>query len=514
MTDRYDAIVVGAGHNGLVCAALLAKAGKDVLVLEAKDQAGGAAVTREFADGYAVSPCAHLLYQLQPAVQKDLKLDIDLASEDMATIALRETGEHLRISGGVADGVSDSDAESYSAFHKQMTRYANLVKTHLNRPPPRLVADGARNLLSLARLGLDVRRLGKADMREFLRLIGMNIHDEVTERFADPTLRGLVSLDAVLGTHLGPRSPNTLFTYLYRLAGNGGRIDSPKGGMGAVSDAIADAATQAGASIRTGVPVARIIVENGRVTGVETESGERFDSYMVISNADPKSTFMCLVGARHMETGFTRRVHHYRSRGNAAKLHLALDGLPEIEGLSRPEYGDRLVISPDEHYVERAFNPAKYGESSPEPVVEITFPSFRDPRLAPSGKHVMSAVVQYAPYALKGGWSDAAKAEFEAATLRVIERFVPNIVQRIVTSELLTPADIEQQFLITGGHWHHGELTMDQFMFTRPVIGAAQYQTPVEGLWLCGAGAHPGGGVSGAAGRNAAKSILQREKAR
>ena len=284
--------------------------------------------------------------------------------------------------------------------------------------------------------------------------------------------------------------------------------------MGAVSDELADAATDAGATIRAGTPVARITVHNGRVTGVETESGERFDSYMVISNADPKSTLMCLVGARHMETGFTRRVHHYRSRGNAAKLHLALDGLPEIAGLSRSEYGDRLVIAPDEHYVERAFNPAKYGESSPEPVVEMTFPSFRDPRTAPSGKHVMSAVVQYAPYALKGGWSDAAKADFEAAALRAIERFAPDIVKRIVASELLTPADIEQEFLITGGHWHHGELTMDQFMFTRPVIGAAQYQTPVEGLYLCGAGTHPGGGVSGASGRNAANVILQREKAR
>ena len=444
---------------------------------------------------------------------QDLKLDIDLASEDMATIALRETGEHLRISGGVADGVSDSDAESYSAFHKQMTRYANLVKTHLNRPPPRLVADGARNLLSLARLGLDVRRLGKADMREFLRLIGMNIHDEVTERFADPTLRGLVSLDAVLGTHLGPRSPNTLFTYLYRLAGNGGRIDSPKGGMGAVSDAIADAATQAGASIRTGVPVARIIVENGRVTGVETESGERFDSYMVISNADPKSTFMCLVGARHMETGFTRRIHNIRMKGNAAKLHLALDGLPTIDGIEENEYGERFVVAPDENYVERAFNAAKYGETSAKPVFEITFPSYQDASLAPDGKHVMSAIVQYAPYKLKEGWSDAARQAFAEKAIDMLGEYMPDLKGKIGASEMLTPADIEKQFLITGGHWHHGELTLDQFLFTRPVGGAAQYAMPLEGLYLCGAGAHPGGGVSGAAGRNAARMILKREKA-
>ena len=514
MTERFETIVVGAGHNGLVCATLLARAGKDVLVLEAADQVGGAAVTREFADGYAASACAHLLYQLSPAVRKELKLRPKLVSRDMATIALVDDGNHLRIKGRDVAGAGDADAASFAGFRKRMNRYADLLSTHFNRPPPRLGAKGLPNLLPLAKLGFDVRRLGRKDMREFLRLIGMNIHDEVTERFESPTLRGAVSLDAVLGTHLGPRSPNTVLTYLCRLAGDHGRMAQPEGGMGSISDELAEKATDAGAIIRTGTPVKRIVLMNGRVTGVELENGDTIESYMVVSNADPKGTFMCLVGARHMETGFTRRVHHYRSKGNAAKLHLALDGLPEIAGLSRSEYGDRIVIAPDEHYVERAFNPAKYGESSPEPVVEITFPSFRDPRLAPSGKHVLSAVVQYAPYAIKGGWTDSAKAEFEAATLRVIERFAPDVVQRITASELLTPADIEREFLITGGHWHHGELTMDQFMFTRPVIGAANYRTPVEGLWLCGAGTHPGGGVSGAAGRNAAKAILNREKSR
>jgi len=261
------------------------------------------------------------------------------------------------------------------------------------------------------------------------------------------------------------------------------------------------------------MPVSRIVIDNGRVAGVVTESGERFDSMTVISNADPKRTIMELVGARHVETGFTRRIHHLRMKGNAAKLHLSLDGLPTIDGLSRKDYAQRIVIAPDEHYVERAFNPAKYGESSPEPVLEITFPSFRDSSLAPTGKHVMSAIVQYAPYELKGGWTDAARQQFEAAAIRVVERYAPDIAQRITASELLTPADIEREFHITGGHWHHGELTLDQLMFVRPVCGAAQYRMPVDGLYLCGAGAHPGGGVSGAAGRNAARAILSREKA-
>jgi len=513
MTDKYDAIVVGAGHNGLVCSALLAKAGKRVLVLEANEQVGGAAITREFADGYSVSACAHLLYQLQPEVRKDLKLSTRLASEDMTTIALHVDGKHLRLKGHEVEGVSDEDREQYRQFRKRMTRFSDLLRKYLNKPPPRLGTKNFKDLATLGQLGLDMRLLGKNEMREFLRLIGMNIHDEVNERFDSPLLKGAISLDSVLGTHLGPRSPNTIMTYLYRQAGDHGRSGVPAGGMGSVSNELAHAARAAGVTIRTAMPVKRVIVENGRATGVETESGERFDCLTVISNADPKRTMMELVGAKHFETGFARRIHHLRVKGNAAKLHLALDGLPAIAGLSKKDYAERIVIAPDEDYVERAFNPAKYGASSPAPVIEISFPSFRDETLAPTGKHVMSAVVQYAPYALKGGWTDAAKAEFEAAVIRTIERYAPDISERITASELLTPADIEREFHITGGHWHHAELTLDQFLFVRPVASAAQYSMPLEGLYLCGAGAHPGGGVSGAAGRNAARTILNREKA-
>jgi len=513
MTDTYDAIVVGAGHNGLVCSALLAKAGKRVLVLEANSQVGGAAITREFTDGYSVSACAHLLYQLQSEVRKDLKLSTRLASEDMTTIALSEDGNHLRISADSVEGVSDEDAEQYRRFRKRMTRFSDLLRKFFNKRPPRLGTKDIQDFITLGQLGLDMRMLGKEEMQEFLRLIGMNIHDEVTERFESPKLRGAISLDAVLGTHLGPRSPNTIMTYLYRQAGDHGRTGVPAGGMGSVSNELAHAARNAGVTIRTDMPVKRIIIENGRATGVETVSGERFESLMIISNADPKTTVMNLIGAKHVETGFARRISHLRAKGNAAKLHLALDGLPAIDGLSKKDYAERIVIAPDEHYVERAFNPAKYGESSPHPVLEITFPSFRDETLAPAGKHVMSAIVQYAPYDLKGGWNEEAKANFMQAIMSTLAGYMPDIEQRITAGELLTPADIESEFHISGGHWHHAELTLDQFLFVRPVNGAAQYSLPIDGVYLCGAGTHPGGGVSGAAGRNAARTILRREKA-
>ena len=513
MTDKYDAIVIGAGHNGLVCSAILAKAGKRVLVLEANEQVGGAAVTREFAEGYSVSACAHLLYQLQPAVQKELGIRPQLSADDLESIVLAEDGSHVRYSGSNVSGVSEDDAESYRAFHKRMSRYSDLLRTYLNKAPPRLGTKGIKDMLTMAQLGFDFKRLGKVEMQEFLRLIGMNIHDELTERFDSPLLKGGLSLDAVLGTHLGPRSPNTFMTSLYRMAGSHGRIASPTGGMGSVSDELAHIARAAGVTIRTSMPVKRIVINNGIAVGVETASGENFDSDTVVSNVDPKRTIMDLVGARHVETGFTRRISHFRCRGNAAKLHLALDGLPSIDGLQKKDFANRLLIAVDEHYVERSFNPAKYGKASPEPIMEITFPSFRDESLAPTGKHVMSAIVQYAPYELEGGWDDAAKQSFLETCIKTLSKYAPDIESRITASELLTPADIEEQFHITGGHWHHGELTLDQFWFVRPVCSSAQYAMPIDGLYLCGAGAHPGGGVSGAAGRNAAKTILGQEKA-
>ena len=509
--NRYDVIVIGAGHNGLVCAATLAKAGKSVLVIEAESRVGGAAVTREFADGYSVPAGAHLLYQLQPAVCEELDVSPELAADDLHTVVLADDGEPVRYRRGQVQGVSADDAASYRSFHQRMADFAGMLNKQCLRPPPRLGVRGAQNAWSLARLGLDLRRLGRAEMREFLRLVSMNIRDELVERFTSSALRGGLASDAIMGTRLGPRSPGTVLTFLYRMV-TGGRVQQPAGGIGRVSAMLAERAEALGVDIVTDSEVRRVLVENGRVGGVECVDGQRYSSFVVVSNADLKRTVLSLTGAAHFETRFVHRVAHLRSDGNAAKLHLALDGLPEAPMLDPADFESRLLIAPDEDYVERAFNPAKYGQFSPQPVVEVTFPSVRDAALAPPGMHVMSAVVHYAPYALEGGWTDAARKRFTDAVFHRLAAALPDIAQRVVASELLTPVDIEQQFGITGGHWHHAELALDQFMFVRPVPGAAQYELPLDGLFLCGAAAHPGGGVSGAPGHNAAHAILRREK--
>lgn len=516
MTERR-VIVIGGGHNGLVCAANLAKAGFDVTVLEAAGQVGGAAVTREFARGFRVSACAHLLYQLDEGIAGELALQkhgLALAAGNLDTVALDAGGRHLVISGEriTCEGVSREDHNAMARYRRRMLRFAGVIAGLHGRVPPRLASGKRADAWSLALLAWGIRRLGRKDMREFLRIAGINIYDVLEEEFEDRLLKGALCLDGVLGTHLGPRSNNSVFTTLHRMSGSVGGIAGamaiPRGGMGAVSDALAAAAKSHGASLRTGAGVRRIIVGEGRAKGVELANGEVLAADIIVSSADPRTTLLDLLGARHLDAVMASKIAHVRNRGNAAKLHLALDGLPEFPGLDGDLRGQRLVIAPDMDYVERAFNHAKYGEHSAEPVMEITLPSLHDDALAPAGRHVLSAVVQYAPYGLKAGWSSA-KSAFAERALETLARYAPSIREQIVASELLTPADIEAEFRIAGGHWHHAELALDQFLMLRPVAGAAQYATPVEGLYLCGAGCHPGGGVMGHAGRNAANVIVQ-----
>jgi len=494
-----NVVIIGGGHNGLTCAAYLAKEGNQVTVLEAAEQVGGAAITREFAPGFKVSAGAHLLYMLDKNVRKELSLEsagLSFSQLDMKTVALAEDGNHLHISGETLQGamITNPDQVAFSEYKRFMTRFAGVIGGMHNRIPPRVGTKKFSDLLTLAKTALNVRMLGKDDMREFLRIAGINIYDILQENFEHPLLKGALSLDGVLGTNLGPRSNNSMFTALHRLSGLQG-MAMPKGGMGAVSDALATTARKHGANIRTSSEVARIYMDGDRVAGVELQDGEKIEAATIISSADPKTTFFDLLGARNLEAGFARKINNIRMRGNAAKLHLALDGLPEFTGL-------------DIEYVERAFNNSKYGEHSVKPVAEITIPSLHDDSLAPTGKHVLSAVIQYAPYHLKQGWN-AEKAGFTELVIDILEQYAPTIRKHIVHQEMLTPVDIEREFRITGGHWHHGELAMDQFLMLRPVPGSAQYISPVDGLFLCGAGSHPGGGVMGSAGRNAANAVLK-----
>jgi phytoene dehydrogenase-like protein len=386
-----------------------------------------------------------------------------------------------------------------------------LGKQH-GRVPPRLLGGGRSNAIGAALLGWDIRRLGRDDMREFLRVVGINIFDILEESFESEALKGALAFDAVLGTNLSPRANNSILALLHRLSGraNGtaGGVSLPAGGMGAVSEALAKAAVAAGATIRVSAPVKQIALNGDRVAGVVLENGETLAADVVVSNADPKRTLFDLLGARHLETGFVHRIRHLRTRGTAAKLHLALDGLPDFARLSPALAGERLVIAPDLVYLEHAFDASKYGENSPRPALEISIPTVHDRTLAPAGRHVLSAVVQYAPYDSAAG-TDAARAKLLSDTLRVLEDYAPGIGSRVIASQLLLPVDLEREFRLTGGHWHHGELALDQLLMLRPVPGAAQYAMPVNGLYLCGAGAHPGGGVMGCAGRNAARVVVE-----
>jgi phytoene dehydrogenase-like protein len=519
-----DVLVIGAGTNGLAAAGRLAKAGRKVVVLERSRQIGGGAVTEEFAPDFRASSVAHLLYVLDGRVESELELSrhgLSLAAASLTTTALSQTGNHLTLHGRygetVEGGLAGGDGEAWTALRDKLLRFSAVLAPFKETVPPRLGYATPKELLSLGRLGLAIRRLGRRDAREFLRLLLINVADLLDEELHDERLKGLLAFDTVLGTHLGPRSPNSLLLLYYRLAGsvagNRAAVALPRGGMGAVAEAMGKAVKASGGEIRTDAQVSSIIISGDRAQGVRLSSGEEIRAGVVVSALDPRTTFLDLVSPRHLDTGFVRRIRDIRVRGNAAKLHLALTDLPKFKGLDEKALAGRLVIAPSVDAVEDAFNPAKYGDFSPQPVMEIVIPSLVDPSLAPNGNHVLSAIAQYAPYRLKGGWQSG-RARYFDTLLGVLESYAPGIGKLIAAAKLLTPWDLEQRFGFAGGEWHHGELAVERMFSLRPTIGAAQYDTPLPGLYLAGAGSHPGGGVSGAAGWNAAGRILARDGGR
>ena len=511
---HYDTIIIGAGHNGLVCAAYLAKAGQQVLVVEATDRLGGLASTREFHPGYKAS-VAHSLSHFSTKVVRDLALNKHGCSfgKTLSLTGLNLAGEHVVVNGKSVTGVSDKDKASYANYRHFMSRFAKVMNPAWLKTMPRLGNNSLSEVLTLGKLGLGLKLLGKKDMGEFMRIAFLPARDLMTENFDNDLLQSILSWDGLIGSKMAPRSPNnTVFNMWMRMSGaqEGDHVVA-KGGMNALIGALEASAKSHGAEIRAGAPVKRILVngdKNGMTaSGIKLENGEEILASRVVSGADPKRTFIDLVGTRNLEIEFTNRINRLRCDGLVAKLHLALDGSPKFTGIANPD--GRMIIAPELDAMEISFDAAKYGECPEDPVMEVLVPSTRDGSMAPDGHHVLSAHIMYVPYRFKGGWTDEAKDTLLERSLDTLERYAPGLREKIVHKELLTPLDLEQTHNVTGGHWHHTEFSLDQMLMMRPTFEAAQYSTPVNGLYLCGAGSHPGGGVMGAAGHNAAHEILK-----
>ncbi|MEH6605954.1 MAG: NAD(P)/FAD-dependent oxidoreductase [Pseudomonadales bacterium] len=512
---HYDTIIIGAGHNGLICATYLAKKGQRVLVLEASDVAGGLAATREFHPGFKAS-VAHTISQFSGKIAAELNLashGFTPSAGPMQTIGMNLDGEHVVLDGGQVSGVSAEDAASYRDYRQMMQPFVDLLKPFWLKTIPRIGNSSVKELMTFAQLGLKLRMLGKEDMSEFMRIATLPARDLMDENFDSDILKAILSWEGLLGSKMAPRSPNaTVLALLYRMSGElDGSHALPPGGIESLVKALCSAATEAGVEIKTGTRVDRILIEGSEnglcANGVQLTNGEQLMAPRIVSATDPKRTFIDMVGVENLEIEFTNRIRRLRSEGLVAKLHLALDGLPEFKGIKDPK--GRMIIAPKMDSIEFAFDDAKYGGCSEQPVMEIVIPSLHDASLAPAGQHVLSAHVMYIPYDLKGGWTDAARDALYEIVIKTLERYAPGIREHVLHSELLTPLDLETTHNVSGGHWHHGEFSADQMLMMRPTYEAAQYSTPIPGLYLCSAGCHPGGGLMGGPGHNAAREILK-----
>src|SRR5687767_72822 len=522
MPNRYDAVIIGGGHNGLTAAAYLARAGRKVLVLERRHLVGGAAVTEEVFPGFKFSVCSYVVSLLRPEIIRDL----DLPRHGLEILPLDGTftpmpngdylwrvNDHARTRREIARH-SKLDAEAYDEYGKAMVEMARFVKPILNMTPPDPMSLSPRDLGKLLFLGNRFRRLGLQDRRNQLQLMTMSAVDFLDQWFETDVLKATMSASGIIGTFLGVRSPGTAYVLLHHYMGE---IDGAfrswgfsRGGTGAISNAIASAAREAGVEIRTNASVARIRSTSGTANGVTLENGDELDAPLVLSSVDPRLTFLKLLDPRDLPDEFVEEVRRFKFRGSSGKVNLALDALPSFT--ARPGAGPHLrgaiSISPSVDHMERAYDQAKYGAFSTRPYIDMVIPTLTDPSVAPPGKHILSCFVQYAPYALaNGSWDDQREA-FGDAVIDTIAEFAPNIRDIILHRQVLTPLDLEREFGLSEGNIFQGELTLEQLFFLRPVPGWAQYQTPVRRLWMCGSAAHPGGGIMGAPGRNAARRIL------
>ncbi len=505
----YDTIILGAGHNGLVCAGYLAKGGQRVLVLEARHACGGLAASYEFHKGFRACLAQHVGHFPDRIVR-----DLNLAKHGFSPVHaapdliwLSPDGQHIRLAENRLSGVTQAEQRAYNRYSRLMNRFAAMLAPFWLKTVPPIGHNSLSEMLSFAELGLKLRLLGKDDMREFFRVVTLPMHDLMDEFLTHPGLKAMLSWDGLIGSRQAPRSPNnSVIQLLYRSASN----TSKSLEVESLISALCESALERSVEIRTAARVVNIQVEPGsqglRTLGVQLEDGETICAQRVVSSADPKTTFLKLLGAECLEIEFTNRIQRIRDRGLVSKLHLALDGLPSFTGLENPS--GRLILAPDMDSIEYAYDHAKYGDLPDLPVLEITIPSLSNSGLAPEGQHVLSANILYTPYQLRDGWNEAARRLLFDRAMDVLESYAPGLRQRVLGHELLTPLDLEARFNTSGGHWHHGDLALDQLIMMRPTYGAAQYRTPIQGLYLCGAGSHPGGDVTGIPGHNAAKEIL------
>ena len=525
MAETRDIIIVGGGHNGLVAAFYLAKAGFRPLVLERRSQVGGAAITEEFHPGFRCSTLAHAAGPLRPDVVRDMQLErhgLKLSTPDVSTVSLLPDGRALVLPSDTKRAAqeisqwSSKDAAAYGDFAAALAKISKVIGEALLLTPPNIDNPSNGDLWGMLKTGRSIRNLGKRDLYRVLRWGPMAVADLVGEFFETEALRATIAARGIFGTFLGPWSAGSALVLLLRAAADpspagGGQF--PIGGAGAITAAMAAAAKEAGAEIRTDSAVSEIRVKDGVATGVVLASGEEIAAKAIVSNADPKRTLMQLVDPIHLAPDFVQKIKNYRCMGTVAKINLALAGLPEFTALKARTEGNllqgRLQISPEIDYLERAFDESKYGNFSRKPYIEIAFPSLSDPSLAPTGQHVMSIYMQYAPYTLKNGdWESQRKALGETV-VKTIAQYAPNLPQLILRHQIITPKDLEDTYGLTGGHIFHGELALDQFLTMRPLLDWARYKTPIDRLFLCGSGTHPGTGLTGGSGANAAREILK-----